>query len=74
MDWQVNLASELPHEPQTFKVVGASTPDKDLGVVLLELVLGLPDGPDDALERVGHIGEVGDATSYDEDLNADKID
>ncbi len=37
--------------------------------MLLQPVLGLSNGSDDALESVGHVGEVGDATADDQDLS-----
>lgn len=49
-------------------MVWTSATDKDLGIVFLELGLGLSDGPDDALERIGDVGEVGNAAANDEDL------
>ena len=49
-------------------MVWSSTTDKDFGVVFLELGLGLSDGPDDSLERIGDVGKVGNAAANDEDL------
>ena len=53
---------------QSLFEVGTTPPDVDLGVVLLQLGLGLLDGLDDALERVRHVGEVGDAAADDQEL------
>ena len=49
-------------------MVWTSTTDKDFGVVFLELGLGLSDGPDDSLERIGDVGKVGNAAANDKDL------
>ena len=54
--------------PQAFFVIWTTSPDVDLRVVLLQPVLGLSDGSDDALESVSHVGEVGDAAADDQDL------
>ena len=51
--------------PQALFIVGASSSDVNLGFVGLQFVLGLLDGPDDALESVGDVGEVGDASADD---------
>ena len=54
--------------PQALLIVWAASSDVNLGVVCLEFVLGLLDGPDDTLESVGDVGEVGDASTDDQDL------
>ena len=51
--------------PQTLLVVRSASPDVDLCLVFFQLVLCLIDGPDDALQGVGHVGEVGNATADD---------
>ena len=51
--------------PQTLLVVRSASPDVDLCLVFFQLVLCLIDGPDDALQGVGHVGKVGNATADD---------
>ena len=53
---------------ETFLVVGASTTDPDLDVVLDEERSDLADGADDTLEGGGDVGEVGNTTTDEEDL------
>lgn len=55
-------------EPQAFLVIRTSSSDENFDIVLDELGLELLEGFDNALERSGNVGEVGDATTNDEDL------
>lgn len=53
---------------ETLLVVGASTADPDLDVVLDEERSNLTEGTDDTLEGRGNVGEVGNTTTDEEDL------
>ena len=53
---------------ETLLVVGASTADPDLDVVLDEERSDLTEGADDTLEGGGDVGEVGNTTTDEEDL------
>jgi hypothetical protein len=53
---------------QTLLVVGAGTADPDLDLVLDEDGGDLADGADQTLEGAGHVGEVGNTTTDEENL------
>ena len=53
---------------ETLLVVGASTADPDLDVVLNKERSDLTEGADDTLEGGGNVGEVGNTTTNEEDL------
>lgn len=53
---------------EAFLVVGASSSDPDLGLVLDEDRGDFSEGADDALEGGGYVGEVGNAAADEEDL------
>lgn len=53
---------------KTLLVVGAGTADPDLDVVLVQQGGEFPKSADDTLERAGNVGEVGNATTDEEDL------
>jgi hypothetical protein len=53
---------------ETLLVVGTSTTDPDLDVVLVENRSDLANGTDDTLERRGDVGEVGNTTTDEKNL------
>src|SRR5699024_4389770 len=53
---------------QTLLVVGTSTADPDLDLVLVEGSGDLPQSADDTLEGGSNVGEVGNTTTDEEDL------
>ena len=58
-----SVVAKLPHAFQAHLVVGATAPDEDAHVVRQQPVPVLLQRHDDAVERVGHVGEVGDAAA-----------
>lgn len=74
------LAKEA-HGLQTLLVVGTTTTNKNLHIVVDELILVLLEGANDTLESGSDIGKVGNTTTDNEDLairarssTSDKID
>ncbi len=67
-DGDTQALSEQAHGLETLLVVGTSTTHEDLDLVVDELALELFKSADDALEGGSNIGEVGNASSNDEDL------
>ena len=53
---------------ETLLVVGTSTTDPDLDLVLVEKSSDFPQGADDTLEGRGDVGEVGNTTTDEQDL------
>lgn len=68
VEGNVQVLAHLPHDPQALLIVGTSTSNKDLDLELFQLDLKLLQGSDDAFERGGHVGEVGNASTNDQDL------
>lgn len=65
---ELELLADCLDVLETFLVVGTSTTDPDLDVVLDEERSDLADGADDTLEGGGDVGEVGNTTTDEEDL------
>ena len=67
-DGDAQALSEQAHGLETLLVVGAYATHEDLDLVVDELALELLEGADDTLEGGCNIGEVGNASSNDENL------
>ena len=65
---EAELLADVLDVLQTLLVVGTSTTDPDLDLVLVERGSNLPQSADDTLEGRGNIGEVGNATTDEQDL------
>lgn len=65
---EVEFLADVLDVLETLLVVGASTADPDLDVVLDEERCNFPQGADDTLEGGGDVGEVGNTTTDEEDL------
>lgn len=68
LDLDAERLAEEAHGLEALLVIGATAADKDADLVLLEAVLVLLEGRDDALERRRDVGEVGNAAADEEDL------
>ena len=68
MHIEIQFNSSLLHHLQAFLVVWASSPNKNTDVAFLDLVLVFRECPHNAFKGGGHVGEVGDAPSDDQDF------
>ena len=69
LDGNTERLAQQPHGLEAFLVVGAATTNVDFDLVIDERGLELLEGTDDTLEGSGDIGEVGNATTNDQDLS-----
>jgi hypothetical protein len=65
---QAELHTDRLDVLETLLVVGTSTADPNLDLVLVENGSDLAEGADDTLEGAGNVGEVGNTTTDEEDL------
>eukprot|EP00047_Mylnosiga_fluctuans_P002395 m.224315 g.224315 ORF g.224315 m.224315 type:complete len:1021 (+) comp11078_c0_seq1:64-3126(+) len=70
VDGHPQRRADVAHDVEALLVVRAAAAHVDGDLVALDDVLELLDGAHDALERRGHVGEVGNAAADDKDLAA----
>ena len=65
---EAELLADVLDVLETLLVVGTSTTDPDLDLVLIERRSDFPQGADDTLEGRGNVGEVGNTTTNEQNL------